>query len=97
MDILKKPIASEYPVYVRHEAVLGAGKTTVASTERDLPSRTKSFIPKLVVVLFEDSQIVEFDTAMQTRAVGQRNPIEGLVGFDPEFLLSYQEEHSFVE
>lgn len=97
LDILKRPIASEYPVYVRHEAVLAAGKTTVASTEGDLPSRAKSFISKLIVVLFEDSQIVEFDTAMQTRAVGPRNPIEGLGGFDPEFLVSYQEEHSFVE
>ncbi len=92
-DILRRPILCESPMFVRHEVKLEAGQSTIATTDGILPSRTKSFIPKLSVVLYQDAQIVEFAKDAKTYAVDPRKVIEEFEGFEAEFLVSFQNDY----
>jgi len=93
-DILKRPIVCEIPALIRHEEMIKAGQTTVATSAESLPLRTKSFMPKLKAILYEDGQIVEYLQDVQICAVEPRKSIEDLEDFNPEFLDIFMEEHA---
>lgn len=92
-DILKRPIVGETQVLVRHEETLEAGQSAVATTDKVLPSRTKSFIPKLTAVLYEDGQILQYDKDAQAYAVEPRKEVEELEGFEAGFPGFFQQKH----
>ncbi|MDY0290598.1 MAG: hypothetical protein RBR15_17380 [Sphaerochaeta sp.] len=93
-DILKRPIVNETQVLVRHEQILEAGQSAVATTDKVLPSRTKSFIPRLAVVLYEDGQILQYDKDAQVYAVDPRKEVEGFEGFEAGFPEFFQKKYS---
>jgi len=93
-DILKRPIVCKSPVLVQHEKILKTGQTTVAITEKNLPSKTRSFKPWLVAVLYENEQIAKFTKDIKISSVSPRKEIKELEIPEDDIIVFFQEEHS---
>lgn len=95
-DILKKPILTEMPITIRHEAKMEPGAAVTVKSTGPLPPGTRSFTPYLRAVLYGDQTVEEYSDD-ELIPVKPRAEVKGLKGFNQAALEQYRQANNLVE